>query len=241
MYKLTQFGFSDMMHSRSAIRALFDAEPETLSEAAERVVNFFYRELVDDSGQPACALVRLFKTHPYAELDRDLQAYVRQTVPHAAQVEGLRCLVLLATTGDLPEWRSRQASRGHRAIPLVSEQMVQEAPMIAQLIEQFGLRVSTVLNPDPRLLLENATTFNIFYVPRAVGSPYIVAQEEFVLRHGIQSVLGFGGILASGDLFAAIMFSKIPITPEVADRFKVVGLNMKLAILPLIAKPLFAR
>ena len=36
------------------------------------------------------------------------------------------------------------------------------------------------------------------------------------------------------------MFSKISIAPEVADRFKVIGLNMKLSILPLIGKPLFA-
>ena len=239
MYNLTHFGFSDMMSCRSAIRSLFDEEPDTLAEAGERVVNFLYRELVDDSGKPACALVRLFKTHLYAELDEELQSFARQTVPLADEIEGLRCLVLLATAGDRPEWRSRHSSRSHKAIPLVSEQMVEQAPMIAQLIEQFGLKVMTVLRPDARLLLENATTFNIFYVPRALGSPYIVAQDEFVVRHGIQSVLGFGGILASGDLFAAIMFSKIPILPDVADRFKVVGLNMKLAILPLVGKPLF--
>jgi hypothetical protein len=239
VYNLRSFGFSDMMHCRRAIRSLFEEEPETMAEAAERVVNFLYRELVDDSGEPACALVRLFKTHPYIDLDEELQSFARQTVPLAEQIDGLRCLVLLATVGDRPEWQSRHASQGHKAIPLVSEQMVEQAPMIAQLIKQFGIKVSTVLRPDPSLLLENATTFNIFYVPHALGSPYIVAQEEFVVRHGIESVLGFGGILASGDLFAAIMFSKIPILPEVADRFKVVGLNMKLAILPLIGKRLF--
>jgi hypothetical protein len=239
VYNLTTFGFSDMMSCRRAIRTLFEEEPRTLAEAAERVVNFLYCQLVDDSGRPACALVRLFKTHAYAELDDELQSFVRETVPLAAEVENLRCLVLLATAGDRADWRSRHASQGHKAIALVSEQMVEQAPMIAQLIEQFGLSVSTVLHPNPTLLLENATTINLFYVPQAVGSPYIVAQEEFVIRHGIQSVLGFGGILASGDLFAVIMFSRVPITPDIADRFKVVGLNLKLAILPLVGKPLF--
>lgn len=58
------------------------------------------------------------------------------------------------------------------------------------------------------------------------------------MRYGIQSVLGFGGLLASGDLFAVILFSKVAISPDAADQFRVVGLNLKIAILPFARKTL---
>ena len=241
MYNLSRFGFNDMMDCRSRLRRMFDAEPDTLGEGAQRVVEFLYRELVDEDGQPACALVRLFKTHPYEGLDDELKQFARSVDPSVGTTPGARCLVLLATEGQLPAWRSRRASRGHQAIPLTSEQMVEQAPMIAQLLKQFGVDVSAVLRPTPSLLLDlNDMATNVFHVPDALGSPYIVAQKEFVEPYGIASVLGFGGLLASGDLFAAIMFSRVAISAAVADQFKVVGLNLKLALLPFVRKPLFA-
>jgi xanthosine utilization system XapX-like protein len=118
--------------------------------------------------------------------------------------------------------------------------MVQQAPMIAQLITQLGLPIANVIRPERALLLDREqTAHNVFYVTRADGSPYIVEQEAFVARYGIQSVLGFGGLLATGDLFAVIMFSRVAIPPDVADQFGVVGLNLKLAILPFVRKPMF--
>ncbi|HEX8170654.1 MAG TPA: hypothetical protein VF824_08965 [Thermoanaerobaculia bacterium] len=239
-YNLTRFGFTEMMDCRGRIRDLYAHDPATLEEVAERAVEFFRGELVDDEGQPACALVRFFKTHPYRDLPEDLQAVVRDSSPDAESIPHLRCLTLIATRGDEEDWNSRLTSRGHRAIPLMSVEMVQQAPMIAQLITQLGLPIANVVRPSRALLLDQEqTAHNVFYVPRALGSPHIVAQEEFVVRHGIQSVVGFGGLLASGDLFAVILFSKVPISPDAADQFRVVGLNLKIAILPFARKPLF--
>ncbi|MEA2339015.1 MAG: hypothetical protein QOE82_3022, partial [Thermoanaerobaculia bacterium] len=133
MYNLARFGFNEMMDCRARLRTLFDVEPKTVEEGAQRVVEFLHRELVDDEGKPACALVRLFKTHPYRALDEELRAFARDVVPEVESVADARCLVLLATEGDLPEWRSRHMSHGHKAIPLTSEEMVGKAPMIAQL------------------------------------------------------------------------------------------------------------
>jgi hypothetical protein len=75
------------------------------------------------------------------------------------------------------------------------------------------------------------TSFNVFHVPEAVGSPYIPAQEQFVTRFGVKSALGFGGMLPSGNLFAVIMFSKAPISRDTADMFKPLALNIKMVAL----------
>ena len=240
MYNLEHLGYREMMRCRADIRALFEDQPPTLGEAAQRVVEYFYRSFTGDDDKPACALVRIFKTHPYHLLDRELKTFADRLLPDGQRIDGMRCLVLLGTAGDEESWNSRHASRGHKAIPLASVSMVDEAPMISQLIRQLGIEVSTVVKPDPSLLLNaDDRAYNIFYVPRAYGSPYIVAQEEFVKRYGIESVVGFGGMMATGDLFTAILFSKVPISAEVADLFKVIGMNLRVALLPMARKPLF--
>lgn len=242
MSRLSSFGFTDMMRLRGALRGLFveGGEPATFEEAAQRVVALFREQLLDDAGQPACALVRIYKTHPFAELVAPLKNFARRIVPEADTLRGLRCLVLVATAGDEPAWNDRRLSRGHQAIPLTSEHAVADAPMVAQLIQQLGIEVSTVLRPDPSLLLDvRDRAQNVFFVPDALGSPYIVAQEQFVVPYSIQSVIGFGGMLASGDLVAAILFSKVRMSHEIADQFKVIGLNFKLTMLPFVRKPLF--
>ena len=105
--------------------------------------------------------------------------------------------------------------------------------MISQLVQQFGLDVHAVLDPDREIIVDlEQTSFNVFHIPQAAGSPYITAQDEFVLPYKIESVLGFGGMLPSGNLFAVIMFSKVPVPKDVADMFKTIALNVKMALLP---------
>jgi hypothetical protein len=53
-------------------------------------------------------------------------------------------------------------------------------------------------------------------------------------------VLGFGGILPSGNLFVIIMFSKVPIPRQTADMFKSLTLSVKVTILPFVGKTLFS-
>lgn len=240
MYRMRTLGFRDMMSCRTELRSMFAEEPATFAAAAEPVVQYFRSRFVDDEGRPACPLVRVFRTHLYERLGPDDRAFAKAILPNADSIDGLRCLVLMATAGDEPDWNSRERSRGHRAIPLASERVVEAAPMISQLIKQLGVEISTVLRPDPSILIETShTSGNVFYVPNAKGSPHIVAQDDFVERYRIESVIGFGGMAASGELLATIVFSRVPISPEVADFFRVIGLNLRLALLPFVRKPLF--
>ena len=105
--------------------------------------------------------------------------------------------------------------------------------MIANLIKQLGLEISTVVQPDPHLLLDTSQkTFNVFYVPEALGSPLIPAQRDFVIPYHIKSALGFGGVLPLGSLFVVVLFSKVPLSPEIAALFKPLALSVKMAVLP---------
>ncbi len=241
MYDLTRFTLGDMAECGAILRKL-GAEAPSMEVVADRIVRHLYDHLRDkQTGTRACALVRCFKTSAYATLDADLQAYVRRLFGPQPVVPALKCLTLLATAGVEPQWNARHASVGHRAIPLPSAAIVAASPMLSQLMHQFGLEVSALLEPDPKLLVDlEQKTYNVFHVTEAVGSPYVPAQQDFVRPYGIRSVLGFGGLLPSGDLFAVILFARVPIPRETADLFKALALSTKLALLPFAGETIFA-
>ena len=201
----------------------------TLEASAQRICRLLYDELRSGDGGRQCALVRCYKTHRYGALQPELQQFAR-SVLNREPPASTKCLTLMATVGQSASWNSRQLSRGHQTIPLPSADMVEKAPMISQLIKEFGMEITSVLEPSPEIIRELAgKRHGVFYVENAEGSPYIPAQDEFVKRYGIRSVLGFGGMLATGDLFAVILFTTVHVPPAVADRFKTIALDAKAA------------
>ncbi|HUQ38513.1 MAG TPA: SpoIIE family protein phosphatase [Acidimicrobiales bacterium] len=239
MPQLGSFTLSDMVQASAALRRL-GLYAHSLEDFGSRVVEHLRLSLVDPStAEPETALVRFYKTHPYGDLLPALQRFADQLLDSVRPSAATKCLTLLATAGDEPAWCDINQSQGHRAVPLPSEEVVGRLPMIAQLIHQFGLAASSVIEPDPDLLVElDEKTFNVFYVPVAEGSQHIPAQD-FVARYGIESALGFGGMLPTGDLYAVVLFSKVPIPAETAELFKTLAVSVKVALLPLLRLPLF--
>lgn len=235
---LKSFGLTEMLRCSVALRHAA-AGAKSMEEAATRVCRFLYGEFGTVSsaagaserfGGGDCALVRLYKTHPYARLDASLRRFADKALGDAKPRPGMRCLTLLGTAGDEPQWNDRSTSHSHRAIPLPTPRIVEQAPMVAQLIRQFGLDLADVISPSPEFVREmSGRSYGVFHVENAVGSPFIPAQD-FVERHGIRSVIGFGGSLRSGDIFATLMFSRVEITSEVAERFRTIALDVKSAL-----------
>ena len=237
---LTKFGLSEMLRCSTELRRA-TKEAATMEEAAQRVCRVLYDELVTPEGTKACALVRCYKTHSYGKLEPELQAFARGVLRGNPIASAIRCLTLMGTAGDESAWNSRRASVSHQAIPLPSAEIIEKAPMIAQLIRQFGLDLTDVIQPTADLVRGvTGKTYGVFHVPDAVGSPYIPAQKDFVLKFGIRSVVGFGGSLPSGDLFAVILFARVPISTETADRFRNLALDVKSGFFPFRDGEIFA-
>lgn len=232
MIDLRRFTLGDMTELGSALRRLGEGA-ESMEEVATAVVRHLYGSLADaETGRPGCALVRFFKTHPYGGLSPELRDFACGTLMGEIPGDDVPCLTLLGTAGDEPAWNDARLSLGHRAIPLISKEMVSQAPMISSLLQQLGVEVDVLLNSSANLLVEHeSSSFNVFYVPQAIGSAFIPAQAEFVRPHGIRSVLGFGGMLASADIFAVILFSRVEIPRETAELFRTLALNVKMAVL----------
>ncbi len=233
MYDIQKMTLRDMSECGLALRRLGD-DALSMEEVSNNIIEYLYQNFVDSSsGEKACALIRFFKTHSYSELTPDLQEYASGILSDRILPDNLKCLTLLATAGELPEWNSRHQSVGHKAIPLANEDAIARIPMIYQLIQQLGLNPSIVVQPDPNLLTDlEQKMYNVFYVSHPKDSPYIPSQASFVLPFNIKSVLGFGGLLPSGNMFTILMFLKVAISPMVINLFRPLALNVKMAILP---------
>ena len=231
--QLQHLALSDVVRSGSAIRQMAQGA-HSMEEVANRIVRYFFESYVDPAtGDNEIALVRFFKTQSFGSLNQDLRDAAATIAPVEQLTDRTKCLVLLASAGVRPEWNSRQGSTGHQAIPLVSEAAVSGIPMISQLIRQFGLESSYVIDAAPELMIGlDERSYNVFHVEQALHSPYIPAQTKFVQPFGIRSVLGFGGMLLTGNLFAVIVFAKAHIPQETSEAFRTIALSMKTAILP---------
>ncbi|MGD1938712.1 MAG: hypothetical protein ACFCA4_14340 [Cyanophyceae cyanobacterium] len=228
-YHFDRFSLKDMTTCGSALRRI-GVGAKTMEEVASRIVGYFRHSFVHpDTGESALALARCFKTESYDGLPESaLQAIAAND---GMPDQETQFLTLLGTAGAEPQWNDRRQSQGHQAIPLSSKEMIMQLPMISQLIQQLGLGLDAIFDADLMVDLEQKT-FNVFHVPTAPESPYIPAQNNFVIAYGIRSVLGFGGILPSGSLFAFILFSTVPIPRSAAEQFKSLALNAKFALLP---------
>lgn len=234
-YNFSEFTLQNMFECGLALRQMGN-NSNSMEEVSNKIIRYLYNSFIDSQTQEkSCVLVRFFKTHSYQDLEKNLQQLVSKNLPDSSIHKKLKCLTLLATVGDQKSWNNRLDSQQHQVIPLLSSEDIKKIPMIAQLVHQFGLDSDLILTRTPDLILElEQKNYNVFYIQEALSNPYIPDQESFVIPFGIKSVLGFGGMLPCGNLFAVIMFSKTTIPKDTAQMFNSLALNVKAAILNFI-------
>ena len=175
MRRLADFDVDDVSACSDVLRRLGGDSP-TMEGAASQIAHYLYDEFAGDDGERALALARVYKTHPYGKLPADLQDFAGGILGEAPRAD-MRCLTLLGTAGDLPEWNDRRSSKGHQSIPLASEAVVAQLPMVSQLMTSPP-RGLPVIRPDRAKVRElSQRTYDVFHVPVALGSPHVPAQN----------------------------------------------------------------
>jgi len=239
MYDINNLTLDVMRQCGSTLSGLGN-QAKSMEEVADKVVHYLYEHMEAD-GEKAFALVRFYKTHPYASLDPQLQEHACKFLDTELSSSQIKCFTMLATAGNQTKWESRKNTIKYDAIPLTTEG-VKHSIMTGEIIRQFGLDLGSVMNPDSKTLAENEDTqLDVFYLSEALGSPFIPQQAEFVVPYGIKSILGFGGILPARDLFAVIMFSKVYVSRHTAEMFSIFGPDVKAAIRPFADKAVFTK
>jgi hypothetical protein len=217
------------------------AGADNLEVAAATLTRSLQETLWDStSNHSAAVLTRFYRTIAFASLEPGLRE-VAQAAAGSPLGAKARCLTLMGTAGDQPAWNSRHESVRHRAIPLTSEQAVERLPMVARLITDLGMSVGgAVAGRWDESELKRLGNGRVFYVRDAQGSAAVPDQQTFVMPHGVRSVIGFGGPLESGDFWALIMFTRVEVTPAVAQLFRMLATDVKIALLPVLTRRLFA-
>jgi hypothetical protein len=238
MYDITRFTFADMAHCGAELREV-GADASSLEAAADAIVRHLYENLRDAKGR-ACAMVRLYATHAFVELPLDLRDAGRDLPAETTLTPDTKCMTLLGAAGDLPEWNDRRTAPGYRTIPLSSRSAIDSIPIVAEMVRQFGLDFNVLLESWPLSADLEARACNVFFVPEAQTSSFLPAQAEFVVPFGIKSVLGFGGVLPWGNLFAVLMFTRAPISADTAQMFRTIALSVKMNMLRFTSGKVFA-
>ncbi len=224
----------------SLVLRQFGRDTASMQESSQKIADYIYEHFYDSqSEENSCALVRLFKTHPYGELEDSLQASARSLMKDTLPMGYMKCWTLLATAGKEPDSNSIGTAE-NLAIPLVNPELVAQMLPISELIQQLGLDIPTVLGMAPEKMLKlEPKLLNIFYIPTAQNSPFIPEQDSLIIPYEVKSVLGIGGLLPSGSLFVVLIFFKVKISQQTAEMFRSLALAVKTALLPFDGEVVF--
>jgi hypothetical protein len=206
---------------RTSVQRTLDAA-SSFEAAATAFVEAFYAAFDDFT-----LLVRVFAIVPYRRLDAAERAYL------GPLHEATPVLTLMGTRGIEPQWNDRRSSQNHRAIPLVSEAFVDEAPMIAKLFAEIGdspfspqarAQERTLLDGDWQFVKKTADTDGLFFVGDArtttdLRGRRVIPAADFVDRYGVRTVFGFGRRAEDGSLAVVIVFSRKALLRTFAQRF----------------------
>lgn len=214
-YRLDQLATEEVFACCGGMRAL---RGDSVEERAQAIVRYLYDNLVaSEAGEPAFALVRLFKTDSYRSIPTALRAQAR--VDSADREPPPDALFLRLLYGVGPGLRSEDpavsSARGLATLPCA--EAARRSPILAELLSG--------LTGAPRL----DRTRNVLFVPDARGSGLVVDQR-LVRQRGVRSVLGYAGTLAHGDVFALILFTRLPVTEQVARLFQMIGHSVRFAL-----------
>lgn len=239
MYNQTPFTLRNLAKCSLVLRQL-GRNSASMQETSQKIADYIYQYFYDsESSQNSCVLVRLFKTHPYGELDDSLQASARSLMQNKIPPYEMKCWTLLASAGKEPLCNYADEAP-NIVIPLVNEELVAQMLPISERILQLGLDIPTVLGiADEKMLEMEPKLLNIFYICSAQNSLFIAEQNSLVIPYEVKSVLGIGGLLPSRSLFMVELFFNIKISFKIAEVLNILAVAVKTALLPFDGEVVF--
>jgi hypothetical protein len=231
------WGLSDVVAYSTGVREA-TAGATVMEEAATQMVRYLRRAFRTTEGRPAFALGRFFNTAPWEDLPPDLRAVLRPPGSTEPEPAGVRAAVVLGSDGDEPGWNDRRDSPGMQVTLLDSVEAVTENPLVAALVRELGIDPGTFIGRPPATDPGARTHFGLLHIEDANDSGRVPIQE-FVAEYGIRSIVGFGGVLPTGNVFSVVLHSRVPIDAEAAALLRIIGLSVKLALLPFATEPMF--
>lgn len=209
MIALDQLRFSDVV----ALGVRLRREAQTayaIEDVAERVAEILHRELrMGPDREAATALVRVFVTCPFDELDPGQLEVVRGDDP----TDGF--LVLAGSAGVEPAWNNPLDSRHHRVMPLT-----RLTPMLTAALGSGEEGESSM----------DALGVGTLHV-RDARDAFRIPDQDFVRCYGVRSVVAFTLDLPRADRVVIVLFSRVPLDTATVECLRPVALEVWQALL----------
>lgn len=202
-------------------------ESTSLQEAAQILADACFEDFKE-----SLVLARVFATFPYAKLPDFNQQFVRKLAAEMRHEDKLTdntpVLSLIGTRGVEPEWNDWRKSQGHLGVPLLSKEIVQGIPMMAQLLKDLGLGLDWLsLNEGNGVgEIRRGHAGGVFLVPDAKTSTdsqnrKIIPNQDFVEKYGVKTVFGNGARFGvqSNEFIVSIFFTRQSLDKNTAHRF----------------------
>ena len=202
----------------------------SMEQVAVTVVRLISEATVSETDEASCVLVRCFVTIGRSRLPGHLARVVE---PYEDDDHDDQFLVLLATEGIEAEWCDRRRSQHHQVIPLAGNATSVTFPMVIRMFRQFGCPVPSLASHGAAFVEPAEHAFGVFHVEDASGGSAI-PNQDFVAKYRVASVVGVGGRLPAGEVFAVLIFSRDPIDRQVAELLQPLAMSIKLAFLPVV-------
>ena len=198
----------------------------SLQEAAQILAEACFEDFKE-----SLVLVRVFATFPYAKLPDLNRQFARKLAAEMGHEDKLAdntpVLSLIGTRGVEREWNDWRKSEGHLGVPLLSKEIVQGIPMIAQMLKDLGLGLDWLSLPEGTGITERrGHTGGVFLVPDAKTSTdaqnrEIIPDQDFVEKYGVKTVFGNGArfFVHSTEFIVSIFFTRQSLDKSIAHRF----------------------
>ena len=224
---LSRFGLADMARMAGVIRAL-GADQTSVAAFAQQVCRYIDEHLEHENGMRQTVLVRIYATMSFSDLPVLDQINGERNATVGLSDDTL-CVALLASAGRKPAWNDRKASTGSRVVPLTSETDLRRTPLLVALGEQLGLDVPAYLVRSPEDRPHDHRPAYGHLLVRQASASTLVPERDFMVEHGVKTVLAVGGALPMGACFFLVLFSDAEVTPEAAEMFTMLAASLSLA------------
>jgi hypothetical protein len=186
-------------------------------------------------------LARLFLVQTLSQLPAEERAFATAAAGPSQRLKAsVPCLSLLGTRGREPAWNDRTLSQGHRAIPLIDQNFVRGAPMLAKLLADLDVDLQGLDDGRPIVTRRMLGGLNsTFYIrdaqdARDAEGRAIIADQSFVTRYGVHTVFGMGGAYANGAIAIAIVFTTELLESLIVNRYPSLIGNFKMSTAALL-------
>ena len=230
MTGLSSFTIDDLEVCSRELRVL-GAGAVNMQESAQRVTEHLFDRLRGRASRSECALVSLHKTHQHRALPLDLHAVVRDVDP-TVEDEDL-CLVRMSMASD-----ERVSGTLGSTTPLTATTSHAQ-PVVAAMLSAMGVQLGSL--PDPISVIKSGIhrrSIDAFVVPAFRESELLTGAVRAELDSiGVQSAVGFGGWLPSGNLFMIFALGRVAIAERSARLLGSLAPSIRASLAPFTHRP----